>query len=270
MLVSERAGTARRTTCSCAPAPSRRWRSCCCSAARCCCRPAARTRPGSTRWRRRSPTYERTASGLQLDPVADADLPRLLPLLDQARALPHGYDHSARRWCVAVLRPVAGRQAGAGARSVYRHALERVLLPRLIWRLEAQMRGNLSRPDFLYEATRVYLMLGSAGPLDRDLVRTWMAADWQATYPGAILAPTARQPVAPPRCRCWRSRCRRSRSTARWSRRRAPRSAASRWPAASIRASLRRRRRRRCRRGGRPTLSAPPARAFSSAPPASR
>src|SRR5262249_19114908 len=30
--------------------------------------------------------YTKTANGLPLDPVADADLPRILPLLDQARA----------------------------------------------------------------------------------------------------------------------------------------------------------------------------------------
>jgi type VI secretion system protein ImpL len=64
------------------------------------------------------------------------------------------------------------------------------LLPRLIWRLENQMQANLSRPEFLYEAMRVYLMLGGAGPLDRDLVRSWISGDWQATYPGAIMAPT--------------------------------------------------------------------------------
>src|SRR5262249_12728313 len=43
---------------------------------------------------------------------------------------------------------------------------------------------------FLYEAMRVYLMLGNAGPLDRDLVRSWMSLDWQATYGGAVMAPT--------------------------------------------------------------------------------
>ena len=77
----------------------------------------------------------------------------------------------------------------AGAEAVYRHALSYALLPRLIWRLEAQMRGNLTRPDFLYEATRVYLMLGGKGPLDPALVREWMTIDWQASYPGAFNAP---------------------------------------------------------------------------------
>ena len=47
----------------------------------------------------------------------------------------------------------------------------------------------MSQPDFLYEATRVYLMLGSVGPLDRELVREWMKLDWQTSYPGDDLAP---------------------------------------------------------------------------------
>ena len=51
------------------------------------------------------------------------------------------------------------------------------------------MRGAMNRPAFLYEATRVYLMLGSQGPLDRDLVRAWMTADWASAYGGATRAP---------------------------------------------------------------------------------
>ena len=66
---------------------------------------------------------------------------------------------------------------------------EWALLPRLMWRLETQLRGNLNRADFLYEATRVYLMLGNAGPLDASLVREWMRLDWQTAYPGLGYAP---------------------------------------------------------------------------------
>jgi len=134
--------------------------------------------------------YTKTAAGLPLDPVADADLPRILPLLDQARALPHGYDRGKDDGFSWIQFGLSQRgKLVAGARAVYRHALERVLLPRLIWRLEEQMRGAIDRPDYLYEAARVYLMLGAAGPLDHDLLRTWMALDWQATYPGAVMAP---------------------------------------------------------------------------------
>lgn len=48
------------------------------------------------------------------------------------------------------------------------------------------MRGNFTQPDFLYEATRVYLMLGGQGPLDPALVKEWMTYDWQAAYAGAF------------------------------------------------------------------------------------
>ncbi len=134
--------------------------------------------------------YEQTARGLPLDPVADADLPNLVPLLDQARALPYGFDAPAEQsasWRNLWLSQDA--KLAAASRAVYRHALEWTLLPRLMWRLEAQLRGNLNRPDFLYEATRVYLMLGSAGPLDRPLVREWMRLDWLSNYPGEAFAP---------------------------------------------------------------------------------
>ena len=133
--------------------------------------------------------YEQTARGLTLDPVGDADLPRLVPLLDQARGLPHGVgnaDQAEGLWSFGLSQDA---KLAAAARTVYRHALERALLPRLIWRLEAQMRGRLNQPDFLYEATRVYLMLGSSGPLDRGLVHDWMMLDWQSAYPGATYAP---------------------------------------------------------------------------------
>ncbi len=137
--------------------------------------------------------YETRAGTLPLNPVNDADLQRLLPLLDAARALPHGVDSGEGRgllnWVGISLDISQRAKLGAGSRAVYRHALTNALLPRMVWRLEAQIRGNISRPDFLYEATRVYLMLGGGGPLDRDLVREWMTLDWRLTYPGAFNQP---------------------------------------------------------------------------------
>lgn len=130
--------------------------------------------------------YEQAAHGLKLDPVGDADLPALLPLLDKARALMDDARAPSSMWRLGLSQ--AGKLE-AGAETVYRHALAYALLPRLIWRLEAQIRGNLNQPDFLYEATRVYLMLGGAGPLDRGLVQEWMTLDWRQTFPGPALAP---------------------------------------------------------------------------------
>ncbi|HEX5327412.1 MAG TPA: type VI secretion system membrane subunit TssM, partial [Acetobacteraceae bacterium] len=134
--------------------------------------------------------YEQTAQDLPLDPVSDADLPRLVPLLDQARALQQRVADTAQQtpsWHNLWLSQDA--KLVAASRAVYRHALEWALLPRLIWRLEAQMRGNMNRPDFLYQATRVYLMLGNVGPLDRALVHEWMRLDWETAFPGTALAP---------------------------------------------------------------------------------
>ena len=127
--------------------------------------------------------YENTAKGLPLNPVNEGDLPRLLPLLDGARNL--ASNAGSGGWLPSPgLSQDAKLRAGADA--VYRHALGHALLPRLIWRLEAQMRGNFNQPEFLYEATRVYLMLGGRGPLDRALVKEWMNLDWQNTYAGAF------------------------------------------------------------------------------------
>ena len=135
-------------------------------------------------------SYDKLAQGIALDPVTSGDLRPIVPLLDAARALPYGYG-------AGESAPGAGAAWGlsqigklrAGARQVYRDALGNAMLPRLIARLEAQMRGNLDRPDFLYQATRVYLMLGGQGPLDRALVEEWMKLDWENVYPGPLNAP---------------------------------------------------------------------------------
>lgn len=132
--------------------------------------------------------YEHTASGVRLDPVNDADLPRLAPLLDQAAALPYGANTAAAHLFAGFGLSQNAKLMSAGE-TVYRHALQYALLPRLIWQLETEMRGRLNDPDFMYQATRVYLMLGGAGPLDRGLVHEWMTLDWETLYPGAAYAP---------------------------------------------------------------------------------
>jgi type VI secretion system protein ImpL len=128
-------------------------------------------------------TYQELAKQTTFDPVNDADLPRLLPLLDAARELSTAA--KAHPGVLASFDLSQGPKLRAGAEAVYRHALGYALLPRLVWRLEGQMRGFFNQPDFLYEATRVYLMLGGQGPLDPSLIKEWMTYDWQAQYSGA-------------------------------------------------------------------------------------
>jgi type VI secretion system protein ImpL len=127
--------------------------------------------------------YRAAAQALPLDPVRDSDLPSILPLLDQARALPYGAGGfvPAAQWFPGLSQT---GKLEAASQIVYRNALNNILLPRLIVRLESQMRQNFNKPTFLYEATRVYLELGSLGPLDRNLIKQWMHFDWQANFRG--------------------------------------------------------------------------------------
>jgi type VI secretion system protein ImpL len=119
-----------------------------------------------------------------LDRVSDPDLARTLAYLEANRALPEAAAGEGPGLGLSREEDLTAATNGA-----YRRALGRVMLPRLLGRVEAQIRTALQRPDTLYEATRVYLMLGRQGPLDRDLIREWFATDWTQTYPGAVNQP---------------------------------------------------------------------------------
>jgi type VI secretion system protein ImpL len=132
--------------------------------------------------------YATEAKTLPLNPVADANVLSIVPLLDQARALPFGpgdtADHSGMGFGLDQ-----GSKLASGASTTYLNALDNAFLPRLILQLEAEMRGGFDRPEFLYQATRVYLMLGSQGPMDKPLIEAWMNLDWQRLYPGLSAQP---------------------------------------------------------------------------------
>jgi type VI secretion system protein ImpL len=133
--------------------------------------------------------YTATANGLPLNPVADTNVLSILPLLDQARALPFGQGDTATYGFSGLGLNQSGKLAD-GANATYLNALDNALLPRLLLQLEAEMRGGFDRPDFLYQATRVYLMLGGQAPrIDKPLVEAWMNLDWQRLYPGYAAQP---------------------------------------------------------------------------------
>ncbi len=126
-----------------------------------------------------------SAQGLPLERIAATDdLVRVIPYLDRVRSVPPASEGKGGGLGLSQEEKLQG--AGQLA---YKRALERVLLPRLMSRLESQLRDNMQRPAYLYVATRVYLMLGRQGPLDRPLVKEWMTLDWAQTYPGAVGAP---------------------------------------------------------------------------------
>jgi type VI secretion system protein ImpL len=125
------------------------------------------------------------SKGVTLDKVADSDLRPVLPLLAALRDMPGGY--SRRNETSPLLMQLGlyqGDKLNSQAIAVYRRDLNRILLPRMLIRLEAQLAKNQDRPDFLYEALKVYLMLGQQGKLDKSLVARWMALDWRAQFPG--------------------------------------------------------------------------------------
>ncbi len=130
-------------------------------------------------------SYNELAKAVQLDHVSDGNLVPILPLLAIARDLPNGY--AERDKTAPLLQDLGlfqGDKLGSQAITVYRRDLNRLLLPRMLLRLEQQLAQNQTRPDFLYEALKVYLMLGAQGKLDKSLVKRWMTLDWQAQLPG--------------------------------------------------------------------------------------
>jgi type VI secretion system protein ImpL len=132
--------------------------------------------------------YSNTAQGLPLNPVRDSNLLAILPMLDQARDMPFGAGDTTAHGGMGFGLDQGGKLR-AGASTLYLNALDNAMLPRLILQLEAEMRGGFDRPEFLYQATRVYLMLGGQGPMDKPLVEAWMNLDWQRLYPGLAAQP---------------------------------------------------------------------------------
>jgi len=112
----------------------------------------------------------------------DSDLPAVSDALDQAAALEEKAPSGLSGWLGLVSRQAA---TDAG-RSAYENALDRLLYPRLLWRLEHDMRERFQDPLFLYDATRIYLLLGGMGPHEPGIVQSWYAGEWSRRYAGAL------------------------------------------------------------------------------------
>ncbi len=134
------------------------------------------------------------ATGLQLNPVEDARLDLVLPPLQTLRTMPAGYEQS-RAGIPWSLRfgLYQGDKLGADADIAYRRALNGLLLPRLLYILENQLRSNVDDAEFVYARLKVYLMLGVQGPLDRGLVEGWMNGLLGEAFPGAAFEATRNQ-----------------------------------------------------------------------------
>ena len=120
--------------------------------------------------------------------VSDTDLENVLDLLHKMRKLDVGYANRdvEPAWSERFGLSQRARLSSA-ATGAYRDALERTFRSRLILRLERQIEANINDPVAVYEALKVYLMLGGRAPaVDRELIVAWMRQDWADNlYPGA-------------------------------------------------------------------------------------
>ena len=138
--------------------------------------------------------YQAAAATIPGNPVADGDVSITVPALNILRdmavnPIPASINPEAASPFSPEYRMTWGLYQGAGMANQtgqsYRAALNSVFLPRMLLRLENQISSNINNPGILYEALKVYLMLGLQGPMDSNQIKDWMAAEWTVTYPGS-------------------------------------------------------------------------------------
>ncbi|MDN5788779.1 MAG: type VI secretion system membrane subunit TssM, partial [Pseudorhodobacter sp.] len=135
--------------------------------------------------------FQAAAAEIPSNPIADSDLPSVVPALNILYDMPI---NDARGPDAVIAPPEAGYGLYQGkvlsdqTAQSYRSALNQHLLPRLLLRLEDQIQGNMNNADVLYEALKVYLMLGQQGPMNTEFVTEWMNADWDLSFAGPARA----------------------------------------------------------------------------------
>ncbi len=118
------------------------------------------------------------------EPLMDSnDFDELLPGLNELRELTLVYQPVDEDTPLLLgMGLYQGDGLTEAARDGYRRELSYVLLPAIRHRLEQHLEAGIGDPDFQYEALRTYLMLGDHDHLDPDLLKLWMALDWQNTF----------------------------------------------------------------------------------------
>ncbi|HMO74213.1 MAG TPA: type VI secretion system membrane subunit TssM [Sphingopyxis sp.] len=138
-------------------------------------------------------------AGARLDLVrvgsSDTSIEDSLATLDALRDLPEGY--AARQaGGPSLFRRFGLFQSDLSQRNeeAYRTGLRRILLPRLLLRLEEMVGANLAQPVQLYEPFKTYMILGGQAPsgaFDAKSVQRFIERDWADNqYPGVEMRPT--------------------------------------------------------------------------------
>ncbi len=111
--------------------------------------------------------------------AAHRDLLTVLPPLNSIRAMASGLntDEKGTAWSMGFGLSQK-EQLGTKSRATYQRLLNTLFLPRLILRLEEQLKSRVSNPDYLFEALKVYLMLKEQTRFDAETISAWVSLDW--------------------------------------------------------------------------------------------
>lgn len=108
---------------------------------------------------------------------AQRDVLAVLPLLSAVRNLAGDPPDWAKG-----LGLYQGDMLEEQAASVYRRLLVATFAPRLLSRVEEQLRSG-GGTDYLYEGLKAYLMLGGGEHYDAEFIKAWIALDWDQSLP---------------------------------------------------------------------------------------
>ncbi len=67
-------------------------------------------------------------------------------------------------------------------KETYNELLQKQFLPLIKTRLEQRIKDKTDNPDILYSLLEVYLMLGDSKRFNPELLKSWIAVDWENTY----------------------------------------------------------------------------------------
>jgi type VI secretion system protein ImpL len=118
--------------------------------------------------------------------IVDADLSRVHTALHHLRNMPAGY---ATRNEATPLQGRAGLdqepRLNASAETAYESGLQRLMRPRLMFRLEDTMRRSLTNPPALVEPLQIYMLVAGREPMDRHAVIDYFRRDLEQLFAGA-------------------------------------------------------------------------------------
>ncbi len=134
------------------------------------------------------PALGRQVASAKAAPVTD--LPALLPALDSLGQFGQPADADGPLMQVSLALGLDRSQMlSAAAHDAYDRALREAFLPRIAARLEGRLRaGERDHVALIYDALKAYLMLFGGRHFDREALRAYLIADWDATLPHSVTA----------------------------------------------------------------------------------